>query len=178
MKKHRNIPHSLEECTQTGETAAKLYQFASQLEKWGNRLLIILMIAGILFTIVNIIGLIDVNEALIIPTLISSVLSWSIYTAIAFFAYHLFAILIRALASITENTTITANVALWEASKKAMPAKELPKKPQSAPAADQPAAPAAPPPPVVYEDGSWSCPNCGQKNLSTRTTCWRCDHQK
>lgn len=178
MKKHRNIPNSLEECTHTGETVSNLYRFASQLEKWGTRLLIVLMIAGVIFTIANTVSLIDVNEELIIPTLISSVLSWSIYTAIAFFAYHILAMLIRALASITENTAITANVALWEASKKTIPAKDLPKKQQPDPTADQPAAPAAHTPSEVHKDGSWSCPNCGQKNLSTRTTCWRCDHQK
>ncbi len=32
--------------------------------------------------------------------------------------------------------------------------------------------------PVEYtDDGCWLCPNCARKNLSTRTSCWNCNHQ-
>ena len=178
MSKHNNprIPNTLEECTYTGATVSNLNHYAQQLEMWGKRLLIILIVVGIIFTIVETVGLIDVNEELIIPTLISSLLSRSIYAVIEFFAYHVLAMLIRALAAITANTTITANVALWEASKKESSVVEVvPEHQQATQTADKPVKRTTP---VINADNSWICPNCGQGNLNTRSSCWRCDHQK
>ena len=177
MSKKRNsrIPNTLEECTNTGKTVSNLYHYALQLEKWGKRLFVILIVVGIIFTVVETVSLIDVNEELIIPTLISSLLSWSVYAVIEFFVYHVLAMLIRALASITENTMITANVALWEASKKDNSISEVVTAEQSDVPTEQPDIKAYS---RQFDDGSWTCTSCGQKNLSTRATCWRCDHQK
>ena len=176
MSKQRNsrIPNTLEECTNTGTTVSNLYNYAIQLEKWGKRLFVILIVVGIIFTVVETVSLIDVNEELIIPTLISCLLSWSIYAVIEFFAYHILAMLIRALASITANTMITAKVALWEASKKENTVSEVVSAQRNnsfTQKSDQKTNP------IKHDDGSWTCPSCGQKNLSTRTSCWRCDCQ-
>lgn len=177
MSKQRNsrIPNALEECTNTGKISSNLYHYALQLEKWGKRLFVILIVVGIIFTVVETVSLIDVNEELIIPTLISSLLSWSIYAVIEFFAYHILAMLIRALASITENTMITANVALWQASQKDKIVDDEVVHTQECDVSAK-----IPKEKVTIapnSDGSWTCPSCGQKNLSTRTSCWRCDYQ-
>ena len=172
-KRNSRIPNTLEECTNTGKTVSDLYHYALHLEKCGKFLFVILIIVGIIFTVVETVSLIDVNEELIIPTLISSLLSWSFYAVIEFFVYHVLAMLIRALASITENTMITANIALWEASKKETSDEVVATPPENIHTQQSEKKVN----PVKYNDGSWTCPNCGQKNLSTRTSCWRCDYQ-
>ena len=184
-EKVSRIPNSLEDCTHTGSVVSNLYYYAQTLEKWGKRLLFVLVFIGAISTAAEVIGLIDNNEDAIIPTLIASVFSWTIYAIIEYAAYRVLAMLIRALARITENTEITANVALWQASKKADDEKAEAAKKVVTPKMEnvvtgEPTTPTKTTNgavPVVNEDGSWTCPNCKQKNLSTRTTCWRCDYQ-
>ena len=181
MSKHQksNIPNSLKECMQTDKVVVDLYDFALQLKEWSIRVFVIFMSIGVICTIVDVVSLIDVNEDAILPTLVTSIFTWFVYACIAMYACRILAMLINALASITENTKISANVALWEAAKKETcvadvePQQEQPKTedaaaPKVAPKAES----------VIHADGRWSCAKCGQKNLSIRTTCWRCDHQK
>ena len=123
--------------------------------------------------IADAVSVMDIDEDALIPTLIWSISSWILYVFIGIIVYCVLPVLLRVVASIAENTMITANVALYEAGKKEIPAEKVSsEQKQTPPAADQPIPKANS---VVSEDGSWICSNCGQRNLSTRTSCWRCD---
>ena len=180
-QKKPSIPTSLQECTQTGRIVAHLYDFAQKLEARSNLVFSIFLSVGIICTILEAVSLIDVNEDAILWTAFTSIVMWIIYSTIAWSLCRFTAMLINALASITENTKITANVALWEASKKepvSTPAEQKqPQKQVEAPVA--PAKPAAPKVETTFHgDGSWTCGKCGQTNLALRTPCWRCDQPK
>ena len=32
--------------------------------------------------------------------------------------------------------------------------------------------------PIQTEETGWTCPQCGQKNLESRTSCWKCNYEK
>lgn len=118
-KKDKKIPQTLSECTRADDTVSNLHIWSERLENWGQVLFVILIIVGIISTISATIEMADVDEDLVFSTLIGSAASWSLYAFIEYCAYHVLALLISALASITQHTIITANVALFEATKDA-----------------------------------------------------------
>ena len=202
------IPGSLQECCASNKVVKELYTFADLLQRWAKWAFAIIMCIGVVATVVEGVSLLDVNEDAIVVTVITSIVSWTIYGAIAYGSMLVAAMLIRALALIAQSSTVSAKVALWEADQKQASAQtEQPQKVKKLPAetetqknekkAEQPQKvkelPAetetqknkkkAEEPPkaaktVTMDDGSWICGNCGQKNLSGRSVCWRCDWEK
>ena len=139
-KNEKRIPKTLNECIKTNSTVSDLYLWAERVENWGNILLALLIIEGIIFTIVEVVSLIDVNESMIIPTIITSIITWGLYVFLAYCAYHIISLILHALASITHHTMISANVALFES-------QTSNKQEEKTPA------------PQV-SGGKWKCPDC------------------
>ena len=115
-KSDKLIPKTLAECTQRDATVTNLHIWAERLESWGQILFVILIIIGIISTITDTVTMADIDEDMAFMTCITSAITWGIYAFIEYCAYHVLALLISALASITQNTIISANVALYEAS--------------------------------------------------------------
>lgn len=156
-KTDKRIPKTLNDCIVPDATVANLHFWAERLENWGNFLFRALIVIGIISTIMEAVAAGDIDEALIFPTILTSAASWALYAFIEYCAYHVLALLISALASITQNTIISANVALLEASqhhKSTEPEKDtLPEKDA-----------------LLLANGGWKC-SCGRVNASYVSTC-------
>ena len=117
MFNKKDIPTSLKECYETDDVSRKLSQWADWLKIWGKRVLIILLIFGIFSTIEDAIAMADIDEDLVVLTIISSLASWGLYAFIEYCTYNAIALLVLALATIVQNTKITAYTTLYNASK-------------------------------------------------------------
>lgn len=151
-KTTKQIPTSLNECRQEDATVNNLHKWAERLENWGRSLFVILIIIGIICTIIDTVIMLDNDEDMALATCISSVITWGLYAFIEYCAYHVLALLISALASITQNTIVSANVALYEASKR-----------YTNPTSTEP-----------VPDGMWVCYHCGTHNSINYGQCKKC----
>lgn len=157
----KRIPKALNECTETPNTVKQLHMWADLLERWGQIVFYILIVAGFVTTIVDVITLIDYEEELIFSTVVSDAISWTLYTLIEFFTYNALVLLINALALIVHNTSIAANVALYESSKNSSTSSE-PAQSKSGGSVH-----------ASYKSGTkneWKC-TCGKVNPSYISTC-------
>lgn len=162
-KNSKPIPQTLNDCTKPESVVTTLYDWAVRLKTWGRYLFVALILIGIASTIIQIIPLIDGNEEMILPTLFSSIVIWTLSASIEYFVYHILSILITALASITYNTSVCANVALFENRDSAPPAEDY----------QQPFRPVAP----HSATRKWVCPQCGEV-LPTDIIRCKCGHSR
>ena len=181
-KNSKRIPKSLNECVVSNATVDNLHLWAERLENWGNILLVILIIIGIVTTVSETLQMYELNEELTLVTCITSLLSWGLYAFLTYCATHAIALLISALANITQNTLVSANVALYEAAKNSNEYTEITNSTISSPS------PATTPIPTVSkssptentliptstDDGEVVCPICGTKQHANRKVCWSC----
>ena len=122
------IPKNLSECMKTNATVSNLHRWSERLEKWGKLIFWIIVILGIFVTIAEMIETQELRQAyrdmmeqyIELPSewevFFNKLLTWAFYAFLEYCAYHVLALLISALASITQNTIITANVSLFKAS--------------------------------------------------------------
>ena len=177
-KSEKQIPKTLSECTSPDATASNLHYWSEKLENWGQILFVILIIIGIISTIVDTVNMADIDEDMAFATCITSAITWALYAFIEYCAYHVLALLISALASITQNTIISANVALYEASQNCA----SPVYTQTAIGIDSsnPTVQSPKPNAVQYvnhgpaPDGMWACKNCGTHNSLNYGQCKKC----
>ena len=116
-KAKKSIPKNLNECTAPDSTVTNLHFWSERLENWGRIFFGILIIVGIISTIADTAMMAETSDDLVFPTLLTSAVKWGLYAFIEYCAYHALALLISALALITHNTMISANVALLESGK-------------------------------------------------------------
>ena len=180
-KDSKRIPKSLSECTQLSEPTKNLYTWAEQLECWGEWLLYALVVIGIISTLSATFEMADINDDLVFSTLLTSAVTWALYAFIEYCAYHALALLLNALATITHNTAITANVALYEASRnRDSSASEqhdssIPCSASSAQPTDiANTAPHAPYSGTSNSPGTWVCTGCGTHNSMNYGQCKKC----
>ncbi len=184
------IPKNLSECTKTNATVSNLHRWSERLEKWGKILFWIIVVLGIFVTIAEMIETQKLRQAyrdmmeqyIELPSewevFFNKLLTWAFYAFFEYCAYHVLALLISALASITQNTIISANVALYKASQNC-----------TGPTSTQPTAGIvssnstvqSPKPNAVQyvnhgpaPDGMWTCQNCGTHNSLNYGQCKKC----
>ncbi|MBE7036253.1 MAG: hypothetical protein E7403_03050 [Ruminococcaceae bacterium] len=119
FEKERKFPASLEECKKVDSVSESLWTWVEWLKKWGKIILILLIVVGIISAVgkYNEVNEINVDSGVAMMSAVTSLLSWALYAIIEFFAYNALALLLSALASIVQDTRITANVALYRAAK-------------------------------------------------------------
>ncbi len=192
-KTNKQIPASLNECTQEDATVTNLHTWAQRLENWGRILFWALIIIGTIVTLVRTIEAyelledlgtsVDLNKlaasGIEIPTVsdvfLSNLFRWGLYAFLEYCAYHALALLISALASITQHTIISANIALYEASKNSVSCSSSQNAPQS-PVSNN-SKPTSFTRPVTYTpapEGMWSCKYCGTHNKGEHGQCKKC----
>ena len=178
----KTIPSSLSECTRSNATADNLHLWSERLEAWGKVLFWILIVYGIVTTIFSsriLEGVILEEYSLINYTLlITSIIETVLYSFLEYCAYHVLALLISSLALITQNAIISANVSLYQASKKCSDSnpdflEEVPKVT------------------AIFKDSEsdsfyqeinqpntpmdmWTCKKCGTKNKANYGQCKKC----
>ena len=176
-KTNKQIPTSLNECTQEDATVSNLHTWAKRLENWGQILFVILIIIGIISTIAETINMADINEDMAFMTCITSAITWGLYAFIEYCAYHVLALLISALASITQNAIISANVALYQAAKSTDDIQELNQDhpaPNNIFSNDRTDSYSQTINRTVAPDGMWVCKNCGTNNSLNYGQCKKC----
>jgi len=161
------MPKNLNECTAPDSTVTNLHFWSERLENWGRIFFGILIIVGIISTIADTAMMAETSDDLVFPTLLTSAVKWGLYAFIEYCAYHALALLISALALITHNTMISANVALLESSK----TNDYVVEPKSETEET-----------TLFEEVEtnthikiWNCSNCGAKNKESSKTCWYCN---
>ena len=140
-KDEKRVPKNLNDCIRPDGTVMDLRFWAEKVEEWGKIAIALLIVAGVVLTIAEAISLIDVNEEAIVPTVIGNVIAWGLSAFGVYVVSRITALLLRALASITHHTMISANVALLEHRKNTDPEEEKPV--------------------VQSVTGKWACPDCG-----------------
>lgn len=188
-KKDKHIPTSLAECTREDATVSNLHLWAERLETLGKVLFIILIVVGIIATIAEGITTAEYFEEMessvskyelaaagielpsVLDVVVSSILKWSLFAYLEYCIYHVMALTISALASITQNTMITANVALFGAyQENAVPAASQQAMPATTPTtASTPNKRFTPAPPNM-----WTCRDCGTQNKVEHGQCKKC----
>ena len=172
----KQIPKNLSECTKSNATVDTLHAWAERLENWGQIFFVVLIIIGLISTIIDTVQIADVNEELVFSTLVTSIITWALYAFIEFCTYHVLALLVSALGFITQNTIISANVALYEASKNAPSAAETVPQPKpnfSAASFSSDSYVPTPKGPAPTAD-TWVCKNCGTSNKKEYGQCKKC----
>lgn len=198
-KTEKTVPKNLSECITPDATTTNLHHWAERLENWGKILFFILIVVGIITTITDTITVANSPvEDSAVGTFISTAISWGLYAFIEYCAYHVLALLISALASITQNTIISANVALYDTAKaEGFPVttneytqplnsedpmscknreqykSDTESKPQPVQQATATPVQTAVEAPAVTED-MWECKNCGTYNKYAYGQCKRC----
>lgn len=113
----KQIPRTLEDCTKD-ETASKVQKWADRMEDWGAILCFLLVVIGLLMAFLSAGTVEKVSDDSYALTFFLTFLPWCVYAVIAHFAFRIAAVLLEALASITLNTAVSANLALYEATQK------------------------------------------------------------
>ena len=114
---NKKVPRSLKECYAPNRIAENLYEWSDRLERWGRALFAILIILGVIKSFVDGLSAADIEASIGFFTFFASLIRWSVSAFIEYLAYNAIALLISALASIVENTKISADVTLYKAAK-------------------------------------------------------------
>ena len=191
-KTSMRIPKNLDECNEWDETAISLELWAERTIKIGSIVGGIIAILGIIVTLTETVAAAEMySEALpAIGVFLTSILTWGLYAVIEVLVYNSVALLLKALANITQSSVVSARVALFEVSQNNATAQEAEAtKPSSTwqckycnttnketdiqcvscgefRASSTRAVPSA--------DNSWQCVNCGTMNKASYGQCKKC----
>ena len=185
-KSEKRIPRTLTECTQPDATASNLHLWAERLEKWGKILFWFLIAWGVINAVstsiaeeIEYYGLhndrISQTTSFDWNLFIVSLVQTGLSAFLEYCAYHVLALLVSALALITQNSIVSANVALYEAMGKGTANSNV-SAPAESPAPTTPAfhKPVSTPAPA----GMWECKFCGTHNSMISSQCKKCGKYK
>ena len=113
--KERKVPDTLEKCLEVDPLSQNLWDWAENLEKFGAIILLLIIIAGIVFTGLAVVEAEDLGESSLWAGCLT-LLTWAFYAFIEYCVYHALSLLMSALATIVQNTTIAANIAAYNTS--------------------------------------------------------------
>lgn len=170
---NKQIPSSPSQCTQTNPTASHLLYWANLIEKIGIIITTIVAIIGGLWVLTIVSQESGYNLGSALLTLLIGAISVTIICISIYISYHIPALLIGALASITQSTTVSANAALYSLPQGSQ-------QPGSPSASATPSAPTTAPRPFVrpQKSDSWICKACSQRNSADTQFCKGCGKYK
>lgn len=192
-KINTKIPKTLSDCIYPDATVSNLHTWAERLETWGKIVFYILIGIGILSTIVEGIATGEYLENLdeyfsrqdlaaagmeipsVFDVVVSSIIKWAFFAFIEYCSYHVLALIVSALASITQHTIISANVALYESSQNHPETVSTQAANTTKPVLNDKPAVATRSAPAV---GMWTCKNCGTNNSLNYGQCKKCGKYK
>ena len=200
-KKQEKIS-SINDCLKPDSITDNLWVWAERLEKLGKILFWIIIISGFVIALSTSIVTTEVVEGVYYPytdtettfsfgVFLTSVVQTALYAFIEYCAYHVLALLIGALANITQNTKATARLTEYVA-RKTLKEEETDRKGSPLFVHNEPLTQAAihtqasnskdvnkdnPPVSAEISNGEKICPKCGQSQRSDRRVCWACGQQ-
>ena len=159
----KKIPKSLDECKQIDDVSANLWAWAERIDTIGLVYSIIVALIAFIAILVN------YGFSYFLLALLAAPIVFIVSYA-GFFAVSL---ILAALASITQNTCVSANVALYEAS--------IDHPDQTTPQKAAPSVAFSAPKKVSFQtensqvsSGKWECKNCLTYNNAEHTHCKEC----
>jgi len=165
---NKRIPKNLNECIAADDMVINLWSWAEKLEKFGRAMLWFIIVWGLVTSISGAYVLEEVKyewmepeKEFVAALFVESVIEWTIYALLEYFAYHILALLVGSLASIVQHTKITANIAMFEAengSLRAMNATTNHSQQKT---------------PVNTQPKYWTC-DCGTENSANSMFCESC----
>ncbi len=115
--RNRTVPQKFGECIAKDEMTSNLWMWAIRLEKWGNILTVLLTIYGVFTSIyqaATVAEIYDKYSSFHFETFLLCLIEWALYVFLVYCIYHIIALLIGSLASIVENTRITAKIMMYK----------------------------------------------------------------
>lgn len=157
-----NSPKSLEDCTKTDKVTDNLWIWASRIETFGEILLVLIVLYGIISAIVaSVSDMHATNSGFPVGTFLLRLLTGALWAFIEYCAYHVIALLVGSLASIVEHTRISARLLEY---------RELKDNVTTDPAEINKIETALTNNRKPGKD-EWKCPNCGKINANYVGTC-------
>lgn len=126
----KKIPQNISDCVKPSSVSTNLWIWCERIERLGKILFWGLIIFGVVFAIISSVTTEEVmrggayyswtetDTTFNFGLFITSLLQFSVYAFIEYCSYHVLALLVGALASIVQNTDISANIALLNATTK------------------------------------------------------------
>lgn len=175
----KRIPRNLKECCQTNEVSERLFRWSQKIEILGGIFCFILCLVGIIATIWQTYIAVEVtriDEELIFITVVSSLCKWGLYAIVEYVVYTAVYMLIDALASIVHNTTVSAQVAVYSASKNYGETDEAPNTVQKTAKSKEQSGYSLSELAREKDDSQefWYCTECGSKNYGKNQFCKDC----
>lgn len=192
--KKQKTTNSIDDCLKPDGITNNLWVWAERLEKFGQILFWVIVFFGVIVAVststvvketVNVFDRVVLEEKFSISVFLTKLGQTALYAFIEYCAYHVLALLISALANITQNTKATAKLTEYVARKTLNEEAE-------AKMADEPQqcvsqgsqsngnnAVNSGNPPVTAEirNGEKICPLCGMNQKATRKVCWSCGQE-
>jgi len=109
----KKIPKNMDDCIKPDYVSTNLWCWCEWIEKWGKIVFWVLIVAEIILSLEASIEHKKIDIEIFIPSLLEAAL----YAFLEYCAYHVLALLVGALASIVQNTKITANISLYTSAK-------------------------------------------------------------
>lgn len=117
------VPKTLQECYQVDKNAKNIYDWAETIAGWGATFFYLIIFIGIIVAVmagkseINIDLYSRYNDDFSYLNFFSTLITWGIYAAIETILYKIIVLILSACASITQNTSVSARIALYNASK-------------------------------------------------------------
>lgn len=122
------IPSNLKKCYETDNVAKNLWVWCERLETLGKVLFWILIISGVILALTSSITTVEETHGVYYTytteetefdfnIFVNAILSTALYAFIEYCTYHILALLIGSLASIVQHNKISADIALYTATK-------------------------------------------------------------
>ena len=117
MNQKTKIPSNIESCREIDPVAQSLQEWAHRIDYASVLVAVALIIIGVVSTIMDVKSVESQIEDVMVSVGISSGISWICYAIASFFACKLISLLIYALATITQNSSVCAKTQLYQLSK-------------------------------------------------------------
>ncbi len=114
MEKKR-IPKTIAECIEPNATVVELNNWANKIETWGNILFWFVAAIGAIVTVIVCVNASNWEDFL--TSFLVLAFATVMCVIVEYGLFHFIALRLSALASITQNTAVSANVALFQAMK-------------------------------------------------------------
>lgn len=165
MKK--TIPTSLDQCTTVGKVPGALKNWAENLTTYGNVICCIIAAFAVINTATAIFTALNTDDVDVVAAIVSALIGGMttiIYALIALWSAYAIALILEALANIVYNTSVSANIALYEHRDEVPTEKEEETTSSNTSKSEN--------------SPFWNCPSCGKQNYNFNSICFSCGTPK
>ena len=105
--------NQIDECLQIDSVSKELWYWAEWFEKWGKAVFVLMIIGGLISSVI----ISNMDDDFNLSVFIINLSKNALYAFIEYVAYHTLSVLTGAVATITQNTRVTAKLAEYRTRK-------------------------------------------------------------